>query len=65
MRSKRDSYARKTDWEKPDFNATSSIMMESQHKMIGEPDAERQRMEKEMDDHKRRTITSVDIPLLK
>jgi transposase len=34
-----------------EFNAASSIVMDSLHKMIGELEAERQRMEKEIDDH--------------
>jgi transposase len=46
-----DLQREKNRLEKTEFNATSSIVMESLHKMIGELESERQRMEKQIDDH--------------
>lgn len=46
-----DLQREKNRLEKSQFNTTSSIVMESLHKMIGELEAERQRMEKQIDDH--------------
>lgn len=46
-----DVQREKNRLEKTEFNATSSIVTESLHKMIGELEAERQRLEKKIDDH--------------
>lgn len=46
-----DVQREKNRLEKTEFNATSSIVTESLYKMIGELEAERQRLEKKIDDH--------------
>ncbi|MGH8049178.1 MAG: IS110 family transposase [Arenimonas sp.] len=46
-----DLQREKNRLEKSECNATSSVVIASLHKMIGELEAERQRMEKQIDDH--------------
>jgi transposase len=46
-----DLQREKNRLEKSEFNGTSAIVIESLHKMIEQLDAERIRLEKEMDDH--------------